>query len=433
MLITVKMKLKTFLIMVFIIQYLNINAQKPINQNLNSRLDSLKNQLTELQQKTIEKEKIEKRNALMDKAKQFSSQNKKESDDISKKFHSGIRNQQGLNPNISVGGDFYTSISSSNNDLITETSDFSYGNNNFFMRELELGFTAPLDPFSRGKTFLSVTQEGIVLEEAYIELINLPLHINLKAGIFKAEYGLLNRYHPHALPQFDKPQALMYHFGEPGIGGAGLATNIMLPKPILAHASSIDISVVDGGNDMSFTSENKINILYVGHFKNYYDINEDSYFEFTISGARGHNDSTENYNAHIGSFGLHYKWAPVGRSKYRTFDWKTEFIYGYHERPLKDVETFGFYSSIQNKLGVRFWLAARVGYTELPYDKSEHEMNYAVCLDFWQSEFVFFRFQYQYNDRNINNMMGSLGAMPSDHVFTLHVSWAMGPHKHEAY
>ncbi|MFC2151057.1 OmpH family outer membrane protein [Bacteroidota bacterium] len=425
------MRLKIFLVLIFFIQASALLAQ--IDKKLENRIDSLETQLYELQQKSIEKEKLDKRNALMEKAKQLSSQKKKESDDISKKFHSGIRQQQGLNPNISVGGDFFTSFSSSDNKLITESSEFSYGNNNFLMRELELGFVAPLDPFTRGKAFLSVTEGGIALEEGYMELINLPLNLNIKAGIFKPEYGLLNRYHPHALPQFDKPKALMYHFGEPGIGGAGLAANFMFPKPILAHASSLDFSVVDGGNDMSFTSERNLNLLYVGHFKNYYDINNDSYFEFTISGVRGLNDSTGNYNSHVGSFGLHYRWAPVARSKYRTFDWKTEFIYGYHEGPLKDVETFGFYSSIQNKLNARFWLAARVGYSELPYDKTEHEMNYAVCLDFWQSEFVFFRFQYQYNDRHINNMMGYLGEMPSDHVFTLHVSWAMGPHKHEAY
>ena len=425
------MKIRLFLILILFIQANTLLAQT--DKKLENRIDSLEFQLNQLQQKISEKEKVDKRKALMDKAKQFASQKKKESDDISKKFRSGIRQQQGLNPNISVGGDFFTSFSTSDNDLITEPSTFSYGNNNFLMRELELGFVAPLDPFTRGKAFLSVTQDGIALEEGYMELLNLPLNINLKAGIFKAEFGLLNRYHPHALPQFDKPKALMYHFGEPGIGGAGLAANIMLPKPILAHATSIDISVVDGGNDMSFTSERKVNFLYVGHFKNYYDINENSYFEFTISGARGLNDNTSNYNSHIGSFGLHYKWAPVGRSKYRTFDWKTEFIYGYHENAINDVETFGFYSSIQNKLSARFWLGARVGYSELPYDKSEYETNYAVCLDFWQSEFVFFRFQYQYNDRNINNMMGSLGKMPSDHVFTIHVSWAMGPHKHEAY
>ena len=427
------MKFKILLALIFLFQFSRIDAQNNTDQDLKTRIDSLEYQLNELQQKISEKEKKDKFKDLMAKAKQLSSQKKKETDDISKKFHSGIRQQQGLNPNISVAGDFFTSFSTSDNDLITEPSDFSYGNNNFIMRELELGFVAPLDPFTRGKAFLSVTEEGIALEEGYMELINLPLHINLKAGIFKAEYGLLNRYHPHALPQFDKPKALMYHFGEPGIGGAGLAVNIMLPKPILSDATSFDISVVNGGNNISFTSERNINMLYVGHFKNYYDINENSYFEFTISGVRGQNDTTGNYNSHVGSFGLHYKWAPVGRSKYKTFDWKTEFIYGYHEGVLKDVETFGFYSSVQNKLNARFWLAARVGYSELPYDKSEYEMNYAVCLDFWQSEFVFFRLQYQYNDRHINDMMGYLGKMPSDHVVTLHVSWAMGAHKHEAY
>jgi len=427
------MKLKIFLVLIFFIQFININAQVIKEQNIDSRIDSLENQLKELQSKIAEKEKKDKFEALMAKAKQLSSQEKKENKDVSKKFHSGIRQQQGLNPNISVGGDFFASYSTAENEIINETSDFSYGNNNFFMRELELGFVAPLDPFARGKAFLSVTEEGIALEEGYMELVNLPLNMNLKVGIFKPEYGLLNRYHPHALPQFDKPKALMYQFGEPGIGGAGLALNFMLPKPILADATSIDVSVVDGGNDISFTSERDINLLYVGHLKNYYDISDNSYFEFTLSGVRGYNHPTEKYNSHIGSFGLHYKWAPVGRAKYRTFDWKTEFIYGYHEAEFNDVETFGFYSSIQNKLNARFWLGARIGYTELPYDKSEYETNYAICLDFWQSEFVFYRFQYQYNDRHIDNMMGYLGKMPSDHVFTLHVSWAMGPHKHEAY
>lgn len=427
------MKLKIFLVLIFFININLIYAQSESENELATRIDSLELQLKQLQQKILEKETVDKRKALMEKAKRFSSQKKKENSDISKKFHSGIRQQQGLNPNISIGGDFFTSYSTAENDVINESSDFSYGNNNFFMRELEMGLVAPLDPFSRGKALLSVTEDGIAIEEAYMELLNLPLHINLKAGIFKAEYGLLNRYHPHALPQFDKPKALMYQFGEAGIGGAGFALNFMLPKPIFADATSIDISVVDGGNDISFTSERDINLLYVGHFKNYYDINENSYFEFTLSGVRGINDKSGDYNSHIGSLGLHYKWTPVGRAKYKTFDWKTEFIYGYHEAMLRDVETFGFYSSIQNKLNARFGLGARVGYTELPYDKSEYETNYAICLDFWQSEFVFYRFQYQYNDRHIDNMMGSLGAMPSDHVFTLHVSWAMGPHKHEAY
>ncbi len=425
------MKIKIFLVLIFLINISLSYAQS--EGELATRIDSLEFQLKQLQNKIEKKEKKDELKELMDRAKHLSSQEKKESSDISKKFHSGIRQQQGLNPNISVSGDFFTSYSTAENDIINEPSEFSYGNNNFYMRELELALVAPLDPFTRGKTFLSITDEGLELEEAYMELINLPLNMNLKAGIFHAEYGLLNRYHPHALPQFDKPKALMYHFGEGGLGGAGLAVNFMFPKPILADASSFDFTVVDGGNGMSYTTDRDINLLYIGNFKNYYDINDDSYFEFTLAGVTGQNDSTGNYNSHIGSLGLHYKWSPVGRSKYRTFDWKTEFIYGYHEGALKDIETFGCYTSLQNKLNARFWISGRVGYTELPYNKSEYEIDYSICLDFWQSEFVFFRFQYQYNDRHIDNMMGYMGKMPSDHVFTLHVNWAMGPHKHEAY
>lgn len=425
------MKPKIFLVLLFLLPFGAVFSQN--QTELVNRIDSLELQLKELQEKFLEKEKSDKRKALLERAKQLSTQKKKESGDISKKFRSGVRQQQGLNPNISVGGDFYAAFSSSSNENVTESSDFAYGSDNFFMRELELAFVAPLDPFTRGKAFISVTEEGAVLEEGYMELINLPLNINLKAGVFKAEYGLLNRYHPHALPQFDKPKVLMYHFGEPGIGGPGLAANIMLPKLPLADASSLDISVVHGGNGFSFSTEHKINALYIGHFKNYFDINENSYFEYTISGVGGYNDDTGDNNSYVGSLGLHYKWTPIGRAKYRTFDWKNEIIYGYHEGIAEDWETFGFYSSIQNKLSARFWLGARVGYTQLPYDNTEEEMTYALNLDFWQSDFVYFRVQYQYNDRNIENMMGNLGNMPSDHLVTFHVSWAMGPHKHEAY
>jgi len=427
------MRIKLIVLLLLLTQFNLVRSQEAEKNPLESRIDSLENLVNSFLKKAEEKEKQDKLQELMEKAKQLSSQDKKESEDISKKFHSGIRQQQGLNPNISVGGDFFTSYSSSDSKLITEPSEFSYGSNNFFMRELELGFEAPLDPFTRGKAFLSVTEDGIALEEGYMELINLPLNMNLKTGIFKAEYGLLNRYHPHALPQFDKPKVLTYFFGEPGLGGAGIAANFMFSKTLLSDANSFDLSVVDGGNGLSFSEKRDVNFLYIGHFKSYFDINENSYFEYTISGVAGLNDSTGNQNSYVGSLGLHYKWVPVGRAKYRTFDWKTEFLYAYHEKTPGDERTMGFYSSIQNKLGARFNLGARVGYTQLPYDNTDYEIDYAVCIDFWQSEFVFFRLQYQYNDRHIKNMMGWIGAMPSDHLVTLHVSWAMGPHKHEAY
>ena len=114
-------------------------------------------------------------------------------------------------------------------------------------------------------------------------------------------------------------------------------------------------------------------------------------------------------------------------------EWKTEFLYGYREFPGEAHHSKGFYSSIQNKLGARFWLGGRIGYSELPYDPSQHEWDYTLSLDFWQSDFVCTRIQYQYNDRNITHRKDLEGPFPSEHSFTIQVNWAMGPHKHEAY
>ncbi len=388
----------------------------------------------EIKQKIEQKEKVDELQKLLEEADQLSTKAKEEEITVSKRFHSGVRSQQALNPNISLGGDFFAGYSSSNRDFITEPSDISYGNRRFKMREIDVSLQAPLDPFTRGKSFISITKEEISIEEAYMEWLNLPLNMNLKAGIFKTEFGSLNRYHDHALPQFDRPRALVNYFSKGGLGGWGISFSVMLPTVLFADASNLDLAVINGGNDFSFTSEGKYNLLTVGQFKNYYDLSRrDTYLEFRLSGAAGRNDPDEKYNSYIGSVGMILKWVPVARSKYRTVDWKTEFLYSYREGHLKNIKSKGFYSSLQYKLNARFWLSGRVGNSELPYDNTQSEWDFTTCLDFWQSEFVFVRFQYQYNLRDIDNMKNCPGKLPNDHSFITQICWAMGPHKHEAY
>ncbi len=429
-----------------------LGAQNKSQSTPNKEIEALKKELEELKQaqnlkliqleKLIQsiKEKIESKEQedelakLLQEANQLSTQKTKEKLNVSKKFHSGVRKQQGLNPNISLGGDFFAGVSTSDDEFISEGSDFSYGNNGFHMRELEIAMVAPLDPFTRGKAFFSITEDGIAIEEAYIELLNLPLNMNLKAGIFYAAFGPLNRHHDHALPQFDRPRALVNYFSNAGLGGTGLSANFMLPNLLFSDASSLDISVINGGNGVSFTNEGKRRFLYVGHWKNYYDLSKSSYFEFSLNGVTGKNDDIGEYNSYVSSLGLTYKWAPIGREKYRTINWQTEFFYGIYETAEKDIKSFGFYSSFQNKLSSRFWASIRIGYSELPYDNSQKEWDFTTSLDFWQSEFVLFRLQYQYNSRDIVNMRHFPNTdLPSDHSITLQISWAMGPHKHEAY
>ena len=257
--------------------------------------------------------------------------------------------------------------------------------------------------------------------------------MNLKAGKFQSEFGLLNRYHDHALPQFDRPRALVNMFGTGGLGGTGIALNFLLP-PVIAHATSLDASVIYGSNPQSFSPDSAAGFMFTGQLLNYYDLSASSYIEVRLSGAAGKNDHPGGaFNSYVGSAGITYKWAPVGREKYRSLEWKTEFLYSYRDYSEGNHQSNGFYSSMQGKLNARFLLGGRIGYSEIPYDPSQSEWDYTLSLDFWQSEFVLTSIQYQYNDRNIHERKDLAGPFPSEHSFIIQVVWAMGPHKHQAY
>ena len=93
------------------------------------RIDSL---LNNLENSIKTKDQVDDFQKLLDEANQLAAKEKEEKSDLSKKFHSGVRQQQGLNPNISLGGDFFGAISSSKHDFISDPGDISYGNNGFF-------------------------------------------------------------------------------------------------------------------------------------------------------------------------------------------------------------------------------------------------------------------------------------------------------------
>ncbi len=384
-----------------------------------------------------EKQEEDRLRELMEQAERLGNQTKDTKVNLNKKFHSGVRRQQGLNPNLSLGGDFFIIGSNADNESLNQPSHFSYGNNGMFLRELELGLESPLDPYTRGKSFISLTENGISIEEAYIEVLNLPLNMNLKLGLFNTEFGPLNRYHDHALPQFDRPRALVSYFGNGNFGGTGLSANFMLPRLLWADASSLEIAIIHGETPATFASGSPWLVQGVGHFKNYYDINDNSYFEFSLNSAVGKNPTgyelNEQFLTSVNSLGLTYKWVPAGRAKYRTFDWKSELFYvTYQEDQVLPAQVSkGFYSSIQNKLSARWWISGRIGYTEALRSPGEYQWDYTAALDFWQSEFVFFRLQYQYNNRV--NWFVSNEQLPSDHTLLFQICWAMGPHKHEAY
>ena len=402
------------------------------------KLQELEKLINDIKTKIEAKEQEDELQKLLEEATQLTTVERTEEQGVGHRFTSGQRQQQRLNPNISVSGDFFGGVSSSKESSVDKQSNISYGNNGFYFRELQVTMIAPLDPFTRGKTFVSFLQNEenkfeLDVEEAYMEWLNLPGRMNLKVGIFNAEYGLLNRYHDHALPQFDRPKALVDMFSNAPVGGFGFAGNFLLKPLLWSGSSTVDFSVVQGGGGHSFTDQGKYRLLYVGNMTNFYELTRDTYVEWRLGGVVGHNDPAEKYLSYVGNLGFTLKWVPIGSAKYRTLDWKTEFLFSRRNTPGNQIYSKGFYSSLQNKLNARWWISGRIGYSEMPYDNEQHEWDFTGCADFWQSEFVFFRMQYQYSLREFTDVINCPGPYPNDHSFIFHVCWAMGPHKHEAY
>ena len=126
----------------------------------------------------------------------------------------------------------------------------------------------------------------------------------------------------------------------------------------------------------------------------------------------------------IGGADFRIKWIPPDRAKYRGVEWWTEVLLSRRDTPSGHIDTWGAFSLLQLRLGARWVCSCRFDYSQFPDDDSLEEYGGAVNIDFWQSEFVFVRLQYTHIERNFDE---------DDHRIIFQTSWAMGPHKHEAY
>jgi len=393
------------------------------------KISELEKRIDEIE-KAREKEKRESElKKLLEEAQRLKSRKKKRGLSINRIFRGTERHQPQLNPEISMTGDFFGSVSSSNADFIEKTGDFTDGRNQLYLREAELNVVAPLDPFTRGKFFFGIPSSAndvpisTFLEEAYMEWLNLPGGMNLKIGEFNTQFGILNRWHNHGLPQVDRPRALTNLFGNDNFGGIGLSGNFLLPN-LWAHVNELNIEVISGGDGFSFDDDRR-NMIGVAHLKNYYDLTRNTYIEFGVSGAHGYNDRENGLKTTLTALDFTCKWVPAGRSHYRTTEFRSEFFLSHRETPGGDLDRFGFYSYVVNRLGMQYWTGLRYSYSQLPRTADmEYEWDITPTVDFWQSEFVMLRLQYSYTYRSYAE---------NDHSVFIQSVWSMGPHKHEAY
>lgn len=329
--------------------------------------------------------------------------------------HSRMLNQ--LNPEISVTGDMVGTVSARSGDPNA---------NQFRFDEFELAFQAPLDPFSIGKAF--VVREGgeFALEEAYIDFTSLPGGLGLKLGEFRNDWGKLNRWHQHALPQVDRPLIHRAVFGERGLSGLGVSV-AWLPRPFLGSYNEIWLQVTNDANDIAFSGRGFDDPVFLLHETNYWDLSASTYLEIGVSGATGTNDPFGRSRTQIYGLDWNLNWTPPARSLYSGFDIRGEFMFRRKELDVGREDLVGFYTYGTFKLGRRWNIGLRGDWTEIPDAHGRSLWGVSPYVEWWQSEWTQWRVQYTHNSGRL------VEPDESENKLFFQIVWSLGPHKHAKY
>jgi hypothetical protein len=361
-------------------------------------------------------------------------------------FKSGNLGLQALNPEISVTGDMLGRYQSGDDDRPTSETAF---------RTLGLHFQAYLDPYSRFKAAIPISVVEAELGEAYFTRYGVAWNINLTLGKFRQQFGIVNRWHMHALDWFNFPLALRGVFGPGGLNQVGLSLDWSGSTGPITHG--LWAQVTDARNPLVFgqNSDNRPSIL--GRYAAYYDISPSTYVQLGFTGMVGWNnswtvvdttiDDTQTTTVYGADFVV--MWEPTDRMRYRNIEWRSEGyyldkgIYAPDGSGTDRLKPWGLYSQIQAKVSRTVEIGVRYDYfapdaKDYAYLSDELSLApHAVTesgayrrlvggwLTWWQSPFVKFRGGYSYEQ---NEKIG-----PDVHLVTLQMVFAAGPHKHERY
>jgi len=331
-------------------------------------------------------------------------------------FDDRARNLSDMNPEISVTGDMFGSVSDNSGDPTT---------NRFQIASFEMSLQSALDPFSKAAAFVVFEDGAFDLEEMYIDWSTLPAGLGLKVGAFRNDFGKINRWHQHALQQVDRPAVHRAFLGEGGLSGLGASLS-WLPGPFLGDYNEFWVQVTNDENDVAFSGRGFDSPVITVHETNYWDLSAASYFELGLSASTGVNDELGEYRTTVYGADLNYSWSPPAEAIYKGFEMRGEVLYSNRQTETGTRGSWGAYLYGTRKLGQQWSAGLRGDWTELPDEPGAEIWGISPYLEYWQSEWARLRFQYSHHSRLVEENR-------ADNRFFLQVTWAIGPHKHENY
>jgi len=302
-----------------------------------------------------------------------------------------------FNPAISVNGLFLGGYSS-NAKRTSRISGLDF-QNGFNLQEAEVQFTADVDPYWKANLIVSIDREGSVnVEEGYVTSEELPYDLlpsntTLKLGKFVAAFGKHNLLHAHQFPFISQPLISQAAFGDEGIKEPGLGISYLLPT---AWFSELTFQGMAGQNEGLFrlNGDGKPRGAYLGHWKNFFDLSDETTLEVGNSVLTGRNANSGHPWSEAVGVDLTTKWRP---SKERALIWQAEYIYFNRDRDGNNSrQGGGLYSSLQYQFASRWWIQGRYDLLGIPKLDDGRKNRWSTLLAFVMSEFSAIRLQHSY-------------------------------------
>ena len=325
----------------------------------------------------------------------------------SRKFVGRERNQAQLNPEISATGDVRAYATTS-----------GVQRENFDPHEFEVGFQSALDPYSHTKIFLAFGNGEIEVEEGYAYWIGLPGHLRLDLGKYRQQFGELNRWHLHAVPETEYPLALRTYLGPDGLAGTGLS----LYRAFGGFGThELTLQVTRSASDEELFG-NSGRPTYLAHLLNFWQINRSTYMQLGGTILYGTNPDSA-LRTRVGGLDFRLTWRPPSRALYREWTVRGELLAFRKQIASVGPTRLGGYVSTTYKMGQRWIAGLAYNYVESP-EFGDVTRQIIPSLTLWQSEWVFLRGQYRWE---------KVPGATATNQLAIQAVWAIGPHKHETY
>lgn len=203
----------------------------------------------------------------------------------------------------------------------------------FTFNQLEVAFSANVDPYFLFRANLVFSQFGVELEEAYAQTTSLPGRLQLRAGQFLNRFGRLNPTHLHAWKFLDQPIMNGKFLGGEGNRGVGAEVSWLAPTPfylefvgsVMHPEGDCCARSFDGGEHGEITKFG--DFLYLLSAKTLVPFNPSWSLSWGVSGLLGPNMTGHNNRTEIYGSDLYLRFKPVSSTRYTAFSIEAEFMH----------------------------------------------------------------------------------------------------------